>query len=135
MRDTQRQVLEDMLQQHDAEMKTIQVKIDALRWRARSTDKCMPRKVQLSQAKQDLNVRRVLHDASMVRSWSAPPECSTSSSSTSSQSHAHSPRIQVLSNPPTSAVNRVLSPLNAGEPHARSPMLTSSVPRSTPRTP
>merc|ERR1719393_1075623 len=75
-KDAQRRELEGLLHRHDSKMRNIQEKIEALRWRDRSTDKHMNRMSKLRQAKQDMSARRVMHGVStnsQNRSSSEPP--------------------------------------------------------------
>lgn len=139
--DSQIQELEDMLQHHDMNMASIQEKIDtleirALRWRGRSNVKHMHRMSQLCQARQDLNLRRVLHGASILRSSSEPPECVTSSSSSSSPPQSDSPSSVPRSSPRTrshSQVSTSSGPWSSPRTLSQSRLRTSS-PQSSPRT-
>lgn len=97
-RTSEYQVLEGLLHQHNEKMRSMQEKMDAVRWRSRPNDKHMQRMSRLRQVKQDLSARKVLLSSSMKRSSSEPPspkavssEWPTPSSSTESLDSAPSP--------------------------------------------
>merc|ERR1719387_1515957 len=137
-KDAQRRELEGLLHRHDSKMRNIQEKIEALRWRDRSTDKHMNRMSKLRQTKQDLSARIAFRSCSMNRSSSEPPEGFTGSSPSDTPD---TPRpLPDTPQPPQSdsqkAVRRVLSPKSSPRTQSQfqdSRVSTYSAPQNTPR--